>query len=177
MDLLMEPNLKSVTKDETAAKDPKVNNEISLIDLIELIKKAFKDDDTKTGFFYLNLVMLSPSLDMSAKMALLSLGALAHFKTKNVEALSKVVRKIFKYSNKESMKQTPPEIMAIFIKILQKTALIFEEKGDLMHACWFLYLAKNIYDGYDLKGDEQTYEFIKNSFPQVMSKISDYVNY
>jgi hypothetical protein len=177
MDVLsMEPNLKEfVTKHETAKKEKQANNEISLIDLTEMIKKAFKEDDNKTGFFYLNLAMLSPSLDVSSKMALLSMSSLAYFKTKNDVALNRVVRKIFKYTKRQNLKKTPPEIMSIFSKILQKTAQINEEKGNLLYSCWFLYLAKNIFDTFDMKNDESTYEVIKNSFPQVMGKISDYV--
>jgi hypothetical protein len=173
----MDSNLKEfVTKHETAKKEKQANSEISLIDLTEMIKKAFKEEDNKTGFFYLNLAMLSPSLDASSKMALLSMSSLAYFRTKNDVSLNRIVRKIFKYTKRQNVNKSPPEIMSIFSRILQKTAHINEDKGNLLYSCWFLYLAKNIFDTYDIKNDDTTYDVIKNSFPQVMGKISDYVN-
>jgi len=147
-------------------------DEVNLLDLVENVKNCLKADDVKNALFYLNLAMFTKDLDLTSKIALMSMSSLANFKIKNQNLMMKIVRKIFKYEKEGKMKKTPNEMLIIFVKILQKSSQVCEEKGNYLYSCWFLYLAKSIYDGYNVKGEESTYDTIKNGFPKVMQKIT-----
>lgn len=171
----MEKN--NLLQEKETDKEVPLHNEISILDLLESAKKFLKADDLKNCLYYLNLGLFSPTLDISTKIAILSLNSLAYYKLKDEVMMTKICRKLVKLTTKNNIKSIPGEILLIYIKILQKASQLFDDQNNLIFSCWLLYIAKNIYDSNNLKGDESTFDAIKNGFPKVVKKISENVNY
>jgi hypothetical protein len=165
----------NLLEEKETVKEISLHNEISIMDLLEAAKKFLKADDLKNCLHYLNLGLFSPTLDISTKIALMSMNSLAYYKLKDEAMMAKICRKLIKFTKKHTIKSIPGEILLIYIKILQKASQLFEDNNNFIFSCWLLYIAKNIYDSNNLKGDETTYDVIKNGFPKVLKKISDNV--
>ena len=169
--------------DSTTAEKEHSLTEISLVEILESAQKSLKEDDLKSAMFYHNLAKISTATtdgDFCSKLVVLSLFSAIYSKLKKEKELISLAKKLFKHIKGTKMPSFAPEILIIFVKILQKAAVVLEEKGDIGHnlfACWFLYTAKDIYDSQALKGEDSLYETITRSFPRVMEKISENVSY
>jgi hypothetical protein len=159
----------------SADENKKTEQDVSLIEILENVRKYIKNDDLKNAQYFLNLVKFTHNLEFSTKITTLSLKSLISFKTKNEEHLLKLTRKIFKYMKKHNTKLLPPEFLLIFIKIFFKTAQVCEDHENYMFSCWLYYVSKILFDSKELKGEETTYELIKNGFPRILKKISEKV--
>jgi hypothetical protein len=147
-------------------------NSSIILELIENAKKFLQSEDYSSTLYYLNLILLSPNFDLSSKIAVLVLNSNVTFKLKNSDGQIKIARKLFKYLKQNQIRNVPDEISLIFIKILQKASQIFEEQGNDFYACWFIYNAKSIYDGRNIKSDDNINILIKNGLANVLKKLT-----
>jgi len=154
----------------------------NIMELVENSKKCFKDENFSSCLYYLNLILLSPMIDVSTKTTILLMNSTVALKRKNGEELMRITRNLYKYLKVNLSNKITEEIFIMFVKILQKASQYCEDEGSLLHACWFIYDAKHVYETNKLKSDininskENTHEILKNTLVNLIKKLGSQVN-
>jgi len=144
----------------------------SLYEILETVNKYISNDDFQSASLFINLSKLIKNSELTSKVTILTLDSIIKFKTKNVSGLLKNARRILKYLKNNPINFYPVQILALFIKILFKTAQACEVQENSLIPCLFYYLCKTIYENQDIQTDDSTFTIVKSKIPVFLNRIA-----